>query len=157
MASRAPRPCKAPACASLSRDGTGYCPAHKSQSSGWNAPNRGTPAERGYGKQWRKIRDRVMLRDKRLCQPCLEHSRATPATAVDHIIPKAQGGTDEPDNLQAICTPCHRAKTAREGSAGGVNRVGQPRWEPVQGSVSYVHNSEFRRADHAEENTDPNT
>ncbi|WP_247360100.1 HNH endonuclease signature motif containing protein [Ralstonia pseudosolanacearum] len=36
------------------------------------------------------------------------------ATEVDHIVPKARGGTDDDDNLQAINVECHRAKTVRE-------------------------------------------
>ena len=33
---------------------------------------------------------------------------------LDHIVPLADGGTEMPENLQALCAPCHRAKTARE-------------------------------------------
>ena len=55
-----------------------------------------------------------MQRDKGLCQNCLRHGRVTPATEVDHIVPVAQGGTDDLTNLEAICTSCHREKTARE-------------------------------------------
>jgi len=36
------------------------------------------------------------------------------ATEVDHIIPKAKGGTDDMSNLQAINKECHKKKTARE-------------------------------------------
>jgi len=36
------------------------------------------------------------------------------AHEVDHIIPKAQGGTDDPGNLRAINRDCHRAKTQKE-------------------------------------------
>ena len=79
---------------------------------GWNG--RGTGASRGYGARWRKLRDRIMRRDKCLCQPCLQHGRLTPATAVDHITPKSQGGTDDHENLQAICKPCHNGKTQAE-------------------------------------------
>ena len=75
---------------------------------------RGNRHERGYGTLWYKLRDAVMQRDSHICQPCLEKDRLTPATEVDHIIPKSQGGTDNPDNLQAICTPCHKDKTQVE-------------------------------------------
>lgn len=37
-----------------------------------------------------------------------------PAVAVDHIVPKAEGGTDEDENLQAICKRCHKLKTEAE-------------------------------------------
>ena len=69
---------------------------------------------RGYGRQWEIARDAAMKRDKGLCQTCLAKDRVTVATEVDHITSKAKGGTDHPDNLSAICTPCHRDKTARE-------------------------------------------
>lgn len=78
----------------------------------------GTSTERGYGAEWRKLREHVMRRDKRLCQVCMRSGKLTPATEVDHITPKAKGGEDDERNLQAICTHCHAAKTAREASPG---------------------------------------
>ena len=36
---------------------------------------------------------------------------------LDHIVPLIDGGGHEPANLQTLCTPCHKAKTAREASA----------------------------------------
>lgn len=66
---------------------------------------------RGYGRAWDKLRILVLARDKHLCQPCRRAGRVTAATAVDHLIPKAKGGTDDISNLQAICGPCHRAKS----------------------------------------------
>lgn len=38
----------------------------------------------------------------------------TKAASVDHVVPKAEGGTDDDDNLQSICEPCHAVKTAQE-------------------------------------------
>ncbi|MGE0583468.1 MAG: HNH endonuclease [Steroidobacteraceae bacterium] len=75
---------------------------------------RGTAAERGYGAAWRKLRALVLARDQGLCQACLKTGRTTPATQVDHIRPKATGGTDEPSNLQSLCRPCHDEKSRRE-------------------------------------------
>ena len=73
--------------------------------------------KRGYGSAWDKIRLIVLKRDNGLCQ-CSKCQggkiRVTPATEVDHIIPKAKGGTDRLDNLQAINKQCHKKKTARE-------------------------------------------
>lgn len=34
------------------------------------------------------------------------------ATDIDHIIELANGGTDDIENLQPLCSPCHKAKTA---------------------------------------------
>lgn len=69
---------------------------------------------RGYGTAWRKLRTAIMQRDMYLCQPCKALDKTTPATQVDHVKPKCQAGTDDSDNLQAICAPCHDAKTAKE-------------------------------------------
>lgn len=55
-----------------------------------------------------------MTRDDWLCQPCQRKGRVTPATECDHIMPKHKGGTDDIDNLAAICKPCHAEKTALE-------------------------------------------
>lgn len=80
---------------------------------GWLG-QRGTRHERGYGSAWDKLRLVILSRDCYLCQPCKHNGRVTPATAVDHIKPKSQGGTDDDDNLQAICGDCHAVKTAAE-------------------------------------------
>lgn len=77
---------------------------------------------RGYGAAWDRIRKRVLERDCGLCQPCQRKGRVTLATAVDHIVSKAKAKLlrwstarmDADENLQAICDPCHIAKTAEE-------------------------------------------
>lgn len=76
--------------------------------------NRASRQARGYGASWDRIRAVAMRRDKYLCQPCLKAGRVTPATECDHVVPKFDGGTDEIDNLQAICRQCHADKTQRE-------------------------------------------
>jgi len=80
---------------------------------GWST-TKGTRQERGYGAAWQKTRAAVMARDQWLCQPCKTKGRLTPAKECDHITPKFEGGTDSHSNLQAICTPCHKAKTDLE-------------------------------------------
>ncbi|WP_372570373.1 HNH endonuclease [Ruegeria jejuensis] len=90
---------------------------------GWHSTSR---HERGYGYEWVKRRDRILARDGYLCQPCLRKGRPTPAQEVDHIIPKAQDGTDDDKNLQSICTPCHKAKTKAENSTK--QQIGEDGW-----------------------------
>ena len=63
------------------------------------------------GRPWRRIRDRILLRDKYTCQQC-GHIGAD--LEVDHIINVAQGGADDDKNLQSLCISCHKAKTAIE-------------------------------------------
>lgn len=70
--------------------------------------------QRGYGWEWEKARRRTLKRDNGLCQPCLKANRITQASQVDHIKPKAKGGTDDEENLQAICVDCHKIKTAED-------------------------------------------
>ncbi|MAJ59069.1 MAG: hypothetical protein CBC48_03205 [bacterium TMED88] len=36
---------------------------------------------------------------------------------VDHIVPLVDGGSHEMSNLQSLCTPCHKRKTAAEATA----------------------------------------
>ena len=89
---------------------------------GWRG-QRGTSHERGYGHQWQKLRARILARDMHLCQPCEREGRTEPAREVDHIVPKAKGGIDDPANLEAICIPCHRAKTEREAAEAQGRRL----------------------------------
>lgn len=46
------------------------------------------------------------------------------ATEVDHIIAKANGGGDDDSNLQSICRPCHRRKTAADRMQRRLNKTG---------------------------------
>ena len=41
-----------------------------------------------------------------------------PATHLDHTHPLSQGGTDTPDNWQALCRECHDRKTQWEREQG---------------------------------------
>ena len=59
-------------------------------------------------------RKRIRERDCGLCQQCLREGRTTVGYPVDHIIPLADGGTDDDDNKETLCQPCHDAKSARE-------------------------------------------
>lgn len=83
--------------------------------SGWHKTSRHA---RGYGSAWDKLRAIILTRDMHLCQSCLRNGRPTMARFVDHIKPKAQGGTDDHENLQAICGDCHDAKTQAEAAQG---------------------------------------
>jgi 5-methylcytosine-specific restriction enzyme A len=88
--------------------------------------HQGSRHDRGYGYNWSKLRLTILDRDMHLCQTCLANGRPTQATEVDHVTPKADGGTDDPSNLVAICTTCHMAKTQAE-AAKAQGRTCQPR------------------------------
>jgi len=89
---------------------------------GWQHDRR-SRHDRGYGRNWTKLREAAMTRDKWLCQPCARQGKTTPARECDHIIPKAEGGTDALSNLAAICVPCHRAKTEAEAARAQGRRI----------------------------------
>ena len=111
-------PCRKIGCPELvhSRYKGGYCEAHQSERTGWRRHQQklGSNAQRGYGYQWQLLRKRILIRDDYCCVVCAKKGRLTEAREVDHIIPKAQGGTDAESNLQSICKPCHKIKTQKE-------------------------------------------
>lgn len=108
MALKALQPCREVGCYELTRLKRGYCEKHKHKAS-WHREDKKTPSQRGYGYRWRKLRAAVLERDHYSCNVC-----GGRANEVDHIKNKASGGTDSMINLQAICTRCHRIKTAKE-------------------------------------------
>ncbi|MGY6129117.1 HNH endonuclease (plasmid) [Paraburkholderia strydomiana] len=114
MPSRPMRPCKQPGCRALVA--SGYCDAHAYKASNWakRVERKGSTTARGYGAAWQRLRASILKRDHYLCQVCIRKGRVTEASQVDHIKAKAAGGTDDEGNLQSICEPCHKAKTARE-------------------------------------------
>lgn len=61
----------------------------------------------GTNAAWRKTRGVVFRTMGDVCVKCGDK-----ATEVDHIIELANGGTDDLENLQPLCTNCHKAKTA---------------------------------------------
>ncbi len=83
------------------------------------------------GRRWyEKIRPRIFKRDNYLCQICLRNGLLTPVELsgpncgiCDHIVPLAEGGTDDDDNLQIICKQCDKEKTHQESMRGrGVSK-----------------------------------
>jgi 5-methylcytosine-specific restriction endonuclease McrA len=99
-------------------------------------PAKSARAAGGNTRAWRKIRERVLIRDGYCCQYCGSEN----ATTVDHVQPISKGGTDEPDNLLAACTRCNYQKKDKVGQF-----FGQPRtpltlpflFSPQQESTSH--------------------
>ena len=113
MPAAIPRACRKRGCSGTTTDRSGYCDAHRNE--GWQQHQRGLSRhQRGYGSKWDIIRARILKRDRHICQQCLRNSRPRPAETVDHITPKAHGGTDEDRNLESLCYSCHYRKTAKE-------------------------------------------
>ena len=76
-----------------------------------------TAHERGYGARWQKLRAYVLATEP-LCRECQAGGRVTPATDVDHIVRRVDGGSDDVANLQPLCRSHHIAKTMRERRRG---------------------------------------
>ena len=99
--------CSIPGCPCLAVKG-GRCNQHQREAwSGrtWSSHPWSTPT-------LKRLRAQV-LREEPTCRQC-----GRVATAVDHIIPRAWGGSDARNNLQALCRECHAAKTQREAAEG---------------------------------------
>lgn len=61
------------------------------------------------GKGWEKTRLRILNRDGYICRQCGNYG-----DTVDHIIPKAKGGTDDDWNLATLCRKHNSEKGDRE-------------------------------------------
>ena len=62
---------------------------------------------------------------------------------VDHIVPLVDGGNHEMTNLQSLCTPCHKRKTASEASA----RAQRAKPGPDEALTSASPSESFEAAD----------
>lgn len=112
MPTKPKRPCSHPGCPELTNQR--FCREHaKVEDRRYRTYQRDPKINARYDHRWRKIRDTYIAAHP-LCEHCLAAGRTTPAREVDHITPLERGGTHDEANLQALCKPCHSAKTARE-------------------------------------------
>jgi len=58
------------------------------------------------------LRYEILKRD-RICQLC-GATKLDRMLEVDHIVPRSKGGTNDPSNLQVLCSRCNRAKSNRD-------------------------------------------
>lgn len=112
----APRPCSAGGCSTLVYDHSGRCARHVREP--WTKQT-AKPVKRITGRRLQTLRHQL-FRDHPLCRQCEREGRFRRATVRDHVIPLAEGGTDEPDNIQGLCDECHELKSARESARGRV-------------------------------------
>lgn len=100
---------------------------------------RGTASQRGYGADWKALRAQLMPPGTRCACGC-----GKLASHLDHIVPRARGGTDDPSNLQPLARGCHSRKTAAEDGGFGNQRKGVGGSEfakegPAPGGFSCAH------------------
>ena len=68
----------------------------------YGGPGRWSATSARTGRLWCRIRFPDICTDK--------------ATEVDHVIQPEDGGTNDPENLRAVCKPCHARRTGRQGA-----------------------------------------
>lgn len=77
-----------------------------------------------HTRAWRRLR-RMKLAANPLCEAHLKQGRVVPATDVDHVVSREDGGTDDWDNLMSMCHSCHSRKTATVDGGFGRQRGGE--------------------------------
>lgn len=88
------------------------CPNHPKVA--W-AASQARPRIRGAKLQ--QLRQALFTKEP-LCRQCKANGRTSMAIIRDHIIPVAEGGTDDPSNIQPLCGECSQVKTAEEAKRG---------------------------------------
>lgn len=81
-----------------------------------SARNQHKLARRGPTANARLVRQLTNARGHAHCAGCGVDYAAN-ALEVDHVVPLADGGSDNFSNLQVLCKPCHTAKTTAEQAA----------------------------------------
>ena len=98
------RPCGFLGCPELIPIGQSYCDKHQKKRAEEYDRDRGTAKERGYDKNWRKIRH-INLTRTPYCERCNSKGLIRIATMVHHIDGNSRNNADE--NLMSLCKHCH--------------------------------------------------
>ena len=115
MPNAASRLCSSPGCGETAVR-KGRCAAHMTVKYRLDERYRGTAKSRGYGVDWQKVRDAVLLAQP-LCVFCLAANRTSVAREVDHIVPftsLADPNRLRLDNLRSLCAACHWERHGEE-------------------------------------------
>ena len=99
----------------------GRCITH--QLPAWQSPNR-EPTKRIRGRELQRRRQRLFA-EHPFCVLCERDGKLTLATIRDHIIPLAEGGSDDESNVQALCSLHNELKRREEARRGrGLSSTG---------------------------------
>lgn len=108
------KPCAYPGCPRLTY--VRYCEKHqKERNVQYEKYGRDHVATKlRYGKNWKIIRD-AYVRKYPFCELCFQKGILVPVEEVHHILPLAEGGTNDKDNLISLCKSCHSRIHAKRG------------------------------------------
>jgi 5-methylcytosine-specific restriction protein A len=95
----------------------GRCPDCRREYQRQRDARRGSSTARGYGTGWQRLAAQIIVAHPYCAQCGHTGSQANPLT-VDHIVPKAKGGTDDADNLRVLCR-LHNSGRPRQGRGRG--------------------------------------
>lgn len=79
-----------------------------------NEPSQAIGSDKKMNLLTDEIRQQVFKRDNYQCQCCGKERRRGISLEIDHILPIAMGGKNEPSNLQTLCKQCNSIKGVNE-------------------------------------------
>ena len=105
MPKKPKKPCAYPGCPKLTYGR--YCVEHeKLNRQHYEKYKRNPATKKRYGPHWKRIRD-AYVKEHPVCEMCKKRGINTQTQEVHHIIPLAEGGSSDWDNLMALCKSCH--------------------------------------------------
>lgn len=93
----------------------------------------------------KRLRYEILRRDNHACRYCGAAAPDVKLT-VDHVVPVALGGTDEPSNLVTACEPCNSGKSASNPDAPLVDDVAADalRWSRAMARAAEITQLELQ-------------
>ncbi len=117
MPRRPKHPCGYPGCPELTF--SRYCPEHtKEMNKRYEMYERNKETTRRYSGSWKKIR-KAYAASHPWCEECLKAGRYTPTEHIHHRLPLSAGGSNNEENLEAVCKSCHSRIHAKLGDRFG--------------------------------------
>jgi len=114
MPYKSKKPCAYSGCSKLTA--TRYCPEHQRLvNQHYNKYQRDKNHNKRYGSGWERI-SKAYRRANPLCEKCKAEGKLVPSELVHHKVKLgADGGTNDPDNLESLCWSCHSRHHAKQG------------------------------------------
>ncbi len=116
-------PCREQGCPNLVndyRESRGRCPKHAEEFNQQYDALRPSPSKRGYDGTWSEFR-KMILAERPLCEEHKKIGEIIPSLEIHHVKPITTHPELrlDPDNVVALCKPCHSAITLSRIHPGG--------------------------------------